>query len=142
MQRVEHFNNNVIERLVNTPSTSSPSAYSPSTSSPSPSALFSTPTTTTECTGTNYSTADPTDTCICNADNPIVNHKIGDGKVEIDMCSDGSQPINTTGKYCYGSANKLIYEVVNKKISYRSDATTVVGNLVPAVTKKWCTSNN
>ena len=58
------------------------------------------------------------------------------------MCSDGSQPINTTGKYCYGSANKLIYEVVNKKISYRSDATTVVGNLVPAVTKKWCTSNN
>jgi hypothetical protein len=91
------------------------------------------------CDGSDYLTGDSSSNCACNVDNETVHHQTGDGKVLVDMCSDGSVPKNNTGNYCLGpNSYKLVYDISNDKISYRKNAMTQIGESIPAVTRRWC----
>jgi hypothetical protein len=141
MQRVEQF-------TASSPSSSpSSSIMSKMSSSPSVSkstapvigADSSTPHTMVElCYGSDYLSGDATANCACNLDGSVVKHQTGDGKVLVDMCSDGSTPTSHTGDYCKVGSYKLVYELSNNTISYRKNALTAVGQSVPAVTRRWC----
>jgi len=140
MQHVNKFSR-VIEHL----SDSSPSiSFAPSISNLTPSTSHATHHIISKrkvdlCDGSDYLTGDITENCACNVENTTVHHQTGDGKVLVDMCSDGSVPKNNTGDYCSApNSYKLVYEISNNKISYRKNAMTQIGESVPAVTRRWC----
>ena len=148
MQRVEQFTaSSPSSSMMLSPSSSmmlSPSSSrsipsSPSVSRTNTAANSSTPRTTAElCYGSDYLTGDATPGCACNLDGSVVKHQTGDGKVLVDMCSDGTAPNSHTGDYCRAGSYKLVYELSNNTISYRKNALTAVGQSVPAVTRRWC----
>lgn len=147
MQRVEGFNNRIIEHLSapSPTSTNGPSSSSTSsTNGPSSSSVVSSssgssgPTMIALCQGSNYLTGDSNPSCGCNRENTTVRYQTGDGNVLVDMCSDGSAPVSNTGTYCANGKTKLVYEISNNTISYRSNALSQNNPSVPAITRRWC----
>jgi len=161
MQRVEHFNR-VIEHLTAPSSSGNPSASSSSGSSSGVATYAPLATKSTNsgskissaagspprtmigvCFGKDYLSGDIEQDCGCNAPNSVVQYQTGDGLVLVDMCQDGSVPINNTNNYCSlnkagNPQGKLVYELANNTISYRTNALTQLGPSVPAITRRWC----
>jgi hypothetical protein len=135
MQRIEHFNNDtkLVENLTGKAPSSTPSAPRVA-----PSPTVAAPVSVTLCRGSNYINGDTDMSCACNVTGQSVKHQTGDGKQQLDYCTNGALPLSHTGNYCTTNSSKLVFDPDTKTVSYRVNATTKVGSDVPAVTKRWC----
>ena len=140
MQRIEHFNNDtkLVENLTGGAPSSTRAAPSATRVAPSP--TVAAPVSVILCRGSNYTNGDTDMSCACNVTGQSVKHQTGDGKQQLDYCTNGSLPSSHTGNYCGANSSKLVFDPDAKTVSYRANATTKVGSDVPAVTKRWCST--